>query len=167
VSSGLTNLAALGIDMNDDGTLTVNQVASDTHPSFSNVLAANPSAVQNFFQNSNLTGFANNLNNDLNNLTSPTTGVLSEDLTANQNQQTDLTNEIDNFQAQLTTQQAALTEEFDQVNASLEQFPFLLQEVTVELGSMTSGSAITGATVNSNTTPTSGNSTSGSSSTGS
>ena len=73
-SSGLDNLAALGIDMNNDGTLTVNQVATDTHPSFANELATNPSAVQNFFQNSSLTGFANRLNTDLSNLTAPATG---------------------------------------------------------------------------------------------
>ena len=64
-NSGLVNLASLGIDMNDDGTLTVNTVATDTHPSLANVLATNPSAVQSFFQNSSSTGFANNFNNDL------------------------------------------------------------------------------------------------------
>ena len=164
VSSGLINLAALGIDMNDDGTLSVNQVATDTHPSFSNVLATNPAAVQNFFQNSSLTGFANNFNNDLNNLTDAATGVLNEDLTANRNQQTDLTNEINNFQTQLAVQQQQLEQEFNTVNASLEQYPYLLQEVTVALGAMSSGSSGTGVTVNSNTAPTSGASTSGSSS---
>ena len=164
VSSGLINLAALGIDMNDDGTLSVNHGATDTHPSFSNVLATNPAAVQNFFQNSSLTGFANNFNNDLNNLTDAATGVLNEDLTANRNQQTDLTNEINNFQTQLAVQQQQLEQEFNTVNASLEQYPYLLQEVTVALGAMSSGSSGTGVTVNSNTAPTSGASTSGSSS---
>jgi len=50
-NSGLVNLASLGIDLNNDGTLAVNQTATDTHPSLSNVLATNPSAVQSFFQN--------------------------------------------------------------------------------------------------------------------
>jgi flagellar hook-associated protein 2 len=77
VKSGLVNLAALGIDMNDDGTLTVNQVSTPTHPSLANELATNPSAVQNFFQNSSLTGFANHFNTDLTNLTAPATGVLN------------------------------------------------------------------------------------------
>ncbi len=160
--SGLTNLAALGIDMNDDGTLTVNQVATDTHPSFADVLATNPSGVQNFFQNSGLTGFANNLNTQLANLAAPTTGVLSEDLTANQNQQQDLTTEIDNFQTQLTAQKAQLDQVFSSVNATLEQYPFTLQEVNAALGALTSTSSITGTgsgtttNTSTNTTPTSG-----------
>ena len=49
-NGGLVNLASLGIDFNNDGTLSVNQVAADTHPSLSNVLTTNPSAVQRFFQ---------------------------------------------------------------------------------------------------------------------
>ncbi len=161
VSSGLTNLAALGIDLNNDGTLTVNQVATDTHPSFADVLATNPSGVQNFFQNSSLTGFANNLNNDLTNLTAPATGVLSEDLAANQSQQTDVANEINDFETQLATQQQQLEQVFNSVNATLEQYPFTLQEVNAALGTLTSGSLTTGTTTNTNTTPTSGNSTSG------
>jgi len=161
VSSGLVNLAALGIDMNDDGTLTVNQVATATHPSFANELATNPSAVQNFFQNASSTGFANNLNTDLTNLTAPETGVLSEDLTANQNQQNDLTTEINNFQTQLTAQQTQLESVLNAVNASLEQYPFTLQEINAALGALNSpgSSTSTSTNTNTNTTPTAGNST--------
>src|SRR5205814_8221001 len=68
-NGGLVNLAALGIDLNNDGTLSVNQVATDTHPSLSNVLAENPSAVQNFFENASPSGLANNVNADLFSLT--------------------------------------------------------------------------------------------------
>jgi len=165
VSSGLTNLAALGIVMNDDGTLTVNQTATDTAPAFPDVLAANLSALQNFFQNANSTGFANNLSNDLSSLTNPTKGALNEDLAANQNQQTDLTTEITNFQTQLAAQKVQLDQEFDAVNSSLEQYPILLQEVTAELGSITSGTLTMGTTPSTNTTPVTGTSTSGTSGT--
>lgn len=170
VSSGLTNLASLGIVMNQDGTLTVNESPIDTateySPGFSDVLAANPGAVENFFTNSNSTGFADNLANDLNNLTNVTTGVLNEDLAANQSQQNDLTTEIDNFQTQMAAQATALTQELDQVNASLEEYPFLLQEVTAELGSMSSSGSTTGTLPSTYTTPTSGTPTSGNSTTG-
>jgi hypothetical protein len=73
----LVNLAALGIDMNNDGTLTVNTVATDTRPSLASVLATNPSAVQSFFQNVSGTGFAQNSNNDLVNLTDVTDGIFN------------------------------------------------------------------------------------------
>ena len=167
VSSGLTNLAALGIDLNSDGTLTVNQVATPTQPSLTNVLATNPGALQNFFSNSNLTGFADNLNADLTNLTDPVTGVLNSDIAENQGEQTILTNEITNFQTQAAAQKTQLETEFSAVNASLEEYPFLLQEVTAELGSVGTGTLSTGTTTNTNSTPTSGESANGTSGTSS
>jgi flagellar hook-associated protein 2 len=137
---GLVNLASLGINMNDDGTLTV-----DTSQ-LSNVIATNPSAVQNFFQNSSSTGFANSFNGDLTNLTNPIDGVLNADLAANQAEQTDLNNSISNFQQQLSAQQQQLTNEFSQVDASLQSYPLLLQEVTQSLGALGSGSSSSSGT---------------------
>jgi flagellar hook-associated protein 2 len=164
VSAGLTNLAALGIDLNNDGTLTVNPVATDTHPSFADVLAKNSSGVQNFFQNANATGFANNFTSDIANLTAPKSGVLEEDLAANQQKQNDLTNEITNFQTQLAAQQAQLDLVFNAVNAALEQYPFTLSEINAALGAI-NGTSSTSPTVttNTNTAPTTGNAIAGSS----
>jgi flagellar hook-associated protein 2 len=168
VSSGLTSLASIGISMNQDGTLTLNETPIDTAteytPGFTDVLNTNLNALQNFFTNANSTGFADNLNSDLTNLTDPSTGVLNEDLASNQSAQTGLTSEITNFQTQMAAQKIQLDTEFSQVNANLEEYPFLLQEVTEELGSMSStGSTATPAT-NTNTTPATGESTNGSSS---
>jgi flagellar hook-associated protein 2 len=151
-SSGINNLAALGITMNNDGTLSLNS------STLSSALSSNPAAVQNFFQNANSTGFANNLNTDLTNLTDPTTGILNLDLAQNQTQQSALASEISDFQANLASQQTALDQEFSQVNANLEEYPFMLQEVNAALGSLTSGSSTTTSTANTNTTPTSGTS---------
>jgi len=164
VSSGLTNLAALGIDLNSDGTLTVNQVASYdsqgnlTHPAFPDVLAQNPNAVANFFRNSAGTGFADNLTTVLNQVTDPYSGVLNADLASNNSQQTAINTEITNFQAQLATQKVQLDAEFSQVNASLEEYPYLLSEVTQVLASGdASGTSTTPvSTISTNTTPTTG-----------
>ncbi len=157
-NSGLVNLAAMGINMNNDGTLTVGSTpsASDaTSQTFAQVLAANPSAVVNFFQNASATGFANAFNADLNNLTNPTTGPLNVDLAQNQSEQADLTTTITNFQTQLTLEQTQLTQQYDAVNASLQQYPILLQSVTEILGSL--GTTSTGgASGSSNPTLTSG-----------
>jgi flagellar hook-associated protein 2 len=137
-NSGYVNLASLGINTNNDGTLTVDssQLASE--------LSTNPSAVQNFFQNTASTGFANNFNTDLTNLTNPTTGPLNTDLTQNSAEQADLTNSINNFQTQLSAQQTALTAEYDQVNATLQAYPILLQEMTETLATL--GTNSTGTT---------------------
>jgi flagellar hook-associated protein 2 len=156
-NSGLVNLASLGIDMNNDGTLTVNQVATDTHPSLANVLATNPTAVQSFFQNPSSTAFANNFNNDLFSLTDVTNGILNVDIAGNKTQQTALAKQITNLQDRLTAQQATLTLQFDQVNATLEAYPSLLMEVTAEIGAINGNFNVSNARPN--TTPTTGSST--------
>jgi flagellar hook-associated protein 2 len=153
-SSGITNLASLGISLNNDGTLSVDASALST------AISANPAAVENFFQNSNATGFADNLTASLNQLTDPAAGILNSDLAENQTEQNALTTEITDFQSQLATQKIQLDQEFSQVNANLEEYPFLLQEVTEELGSVSPTSNTPTSTISTNTTPTSGESTS-------
>ncbi|HXY78124.1 MAG TPA: flagellar filament capping protein FliD [Candidatus Acidoferrales bacterium] len=137
-SGGPIDLASFGINMNDDGTLTVGTNAQGQ--SLDQVLASNPTAFQNFFQNSSSTGFAQNFNTDLTNLTDPTIGVLNVDLAQNQNEQQDLSNSISNFQAQLTTEQQQLTNEYSEINASLEEYPLLLQQTTETLAALDVGS---------------------------
>jgi flagellar hook-associated protein 2 len=161
-NSGLVNLASLGIDLNNDGTLTVNQTATDIHPSLSSVLASNPSAVQSFFQNASSTGFANHLNSDLTGLTDPTSGVLNVDIAGNTTQQNALTTQITGLQERLGVQQTQLTTQYDLLNATLEGFPSLLQEVTAEINALNgnTSSPFTSST-SSNTTPTTGTPTAG------
>ena len=157
-NSGLVNLASLGIDFNNDGTLTVNQVATDTHPSLSSVLATNPSAVQSFFQNVSGTGLANNFNNDLFNLTDQTNGIVNVDIAGNKAQQKALATQITNLQDRLTARQKQLTLEYAQVNATLEAYPSLLLTVTAEIGALNGNFSATPNTPN-NTTPNPGTST--------
>ena len=153
-ASETVNLAALGINQNNDGTLTVG--SNPSGQTFAQVLAANPSAVLNFFQNSSGTGFANNFNTDLTNLTDPTTGPLNIDLSQNEAENADLTTTIATFQAQLATETTALTSQYDSVNASLQAYPLLLQEVTQTLGTLGSGTSTTGSLISSEPTLTSG-----------
>ncbi len=123
-----SNLASLGIDMNNDGTLSVNAGQLST------ALTDDPSSVLNFFQNSSLTGFANLFSQDLRSLNDPTAGILGADLTQNRQQQQNLANSINDFQDRLLSEQDQLTTQFSQVNALLEQFPFLLQSISLQLG---------------------------------
>lgn len=140
-NSGMVNLASLGINMNDDGTLTVGTNANGQ--TLQQVLASNPSALQNFFQNTSSTGFATNFQTDLNNLTDPTQGILNVDLAQNQNQQKTLSDSINNFETQLTNEQQQLTNQLSQVNASLQSYPLLLQQVTETLATMDMNSSNT------------------------
>jgi flagellar hook-associated protein 2 len=161
-NGGLVNLASLGIDLNNDGTLTVNQTATDVHPALSNVLATNPSAVQSFFQNVSSTGFANHLNSDLIALTDVTDGTLNVDIVGNAAQQKALTTQIGNLQDRLLAQQKQLTTQYNRLNATLEAFPSLLQEVTAEINALNGNTSSPFTSfASSNTTPTTGTSTSG------
>jgi len=145
-SAGLVNLASLGISMNDDGTLSVDNTA------LGNLLNANPSAVQSFFQNSSQTGFANNFGADLTNLTDPVNGVLNLDLAQNSTEQTNLSTDISNFQDQLATQKQELTNQFSQVNATLQEYPALLETVTSLLGGLLSSSSNSSSSSNTSNT---------------
>lgn len=153
-NGGLINLETLGINTANDGTLSLG--TSATGQSLSEILATNPSEVQNFFQNASGTGFANNFATDLTNLTNPTTGPLNADIAQNTAENTDLTNSITNLQTQLAAQTTALTSQFETVNATLQAYPLLLQQVTETLGTLGSGTSSSGALVSSEPTLTSG-----------
>jgi len=143
-NGGDVNLASLGINTNNDGTLTVDS------SQLSSALASNPAAVTNFFQNTALTGFANTFNTDLTNLTDPVQGPLNVDLAQNQAEQKDLSTNITNFQTQLTAQQKALTAQYDAVNASLQAYPLILQQMTevlATLGTSSSGGTSTSSPI--------------------
>jgi flagellar hook-associated protein 2 len=156
-NSGVVNLAALGIDLNNDGTLSVNQVPTDTHPALSDVLAKNPGAVQSFFENASGTGFANAFNNDLFSLTDTTDGIVNLDIAGNKTQQRALATQITNLQDRLSAQQRQLTALYSRVNATLESYPSLLFTVTAIIGALNGNFNV--APPSSNTTPNTGTST--------
>jgi flagellar hook-associated protein 2 len=143
-NSGYVNLDTLGVNLNDDGTLTINN--SQLQSTFS----ANPGAFQSFFQNASSTGFANNFNTDLTSLADPNNGVLSLDIANNTATQNDLTDSINNLQDRLSAESAGLTTEFDTVDATLEAFPDLLLEITTEIASL-NGTASTTPTTSTTT----------------
>ena len=137
-NAGLVNLASLGINMNNDGTLTIGSTPSGQ--SVSQIVLQNPRAVQQFFQNESSTGFANVFHSDLTKLADPTQGLINVDLIQNNAQQHDVADSISRFQDQLAAQQKQLIRQFSQVNASLQAYPLLLQQVTATLAALDGGS---------------------------
>jgi flagellar hook-associated protein 2 len=152
-NGGYVNLASLGINTNNDGTLTLG--LNPAKQTLNDVVTANPAAVQNFFQNSLQTGFANTFSKDLANLTDPTQGVLFTDLAQNKTSIQNLSDNITTFQTQLAAEQIHLTQQYNAVNASLQSYPLLLQSVTEVLGSLGASTAGAG-TVSTNPILTSG-----------
>ena len=129
-NGNINTLADLGITMNNDGTLSVNNTTLGA------ALTSSPSAVQAFFQATNSGGFGNNLYSQVNALADPIHGSVSQDIAGLQQSQTDLSQQITDFQAQLFVTQQALTRQYDQVDVTLQELPLLLQQVNQQLASL-------------------------------
>ncbi len=127
-SNGIGTLADLGITMNTDGTLTLDTAT------LTNAVQNNFAAVQSFMQGPASNGFASYLNGQLNNLTTPVTGAFTVDLLGITNQNTNLQEQINNFQSYLNTQQTLLTAEYNQADITLQELPQEEAQVNAELG---------------------------------
>jgi len=126
--NSVSALADLGINMNNDGTLSLDTVK------LGNAIQNNFSAVQNFMQGAASNGFVANLNNQLSGLTDPTSGAFTVDLQSISAENKDLQQQINDFQAYLATQQTLLTAEYSQADITLQQLPQLQAQVNAELG---------------------------------
>jgi flagellar hook-associated protein 2 len=130
-NGAITSLAALGISMGDDGTLTVD------NSQLTNALAGNSQAVQTFFQTTS-TGFAAKFASDLTTLTDPTKSPITIDVNGIDSSVSSLKSEISAFQANLATEQQSLTTYYSNVNATLQELPTLLNSINAQLGSLKS-----------------------------
>jgi flagellar hook-associated protein 2 len=128
-NNGAVNLASIGVNLNDDGTLTVDNGALLT------ALSSNYSAVQNLFQNAT-TGFAQNLQSVISTLTAPSSGVLTLDSQSVTSTAQGLTQQIGDLQAALALQEQNLTNVYSQVNATLQELPLLLNQTTQQLAAI-------------------------------
>ena len=125
-NNGIVNLASIGVNMNDDGTLTVDNSA------LSSALSSNFSAVQNLMQNVT-TGFAQNLDSVIQTVNDPSIGLLSLDAQGNTSTSNDLTDQINDLQASLTVQEQQLTTMYAQVNTTLQELPLLENQMSQQL----------------------------------
>lgn len=126
---GINSLASLGITVNNDGTLTVDNTA------LSNALTTHNADVQNFFQAAS-TGFAQSLNTTLSSMTDTTKGALQVELTGINGNISSLTAQISDFETQMVQRQTDLTTQYAQINTTLESLPTLLAQINSQLGSL-------------------------------
>jgi flagellar hook-associated protein 2 len=131
-TNGFNTLVSLGVTMNNDGTLSIDDAT------LNNALNSNFADVQNFFQSANGTGFATVLDKQLNSLTDPTQGAFFVDIQGINSTQKSLQDQIDNFEVYVASQQTALTAQYDQVNVMLQQLPLIQQQTAAQLGFNTS-----------------------------
>jgi flagellar hook-associated protein 2 len=129
-NGSVNSLADLGITMNNDGTLSIDNTT------LQGALQSDPNAVQSFFNATQSGGFGNNIYNQVNAIADPISGSVAQDINGLTQTQTDITQQISDFQNQLSTQQQALTAEYDQVDVTLQELPLLLQQVNQQLSSL-------------------------------
>ena len=132
------NLQSIGIQLQEDGTLSVASTSSPDSMDLNDALADDFSAVQNLFQSasSSSPGVAQALNTALTSLTDATNGPLNLDMTGINSQVTDLNTQISDFQYQLQQTQAQLTTEYDTINTTLEQLPETLASINQQLNAL-------------------------------
>ncbi len=124
------NLQAMGIEMQDDGTLQINSSTLST------ALSSDFADVKNFFQATSPVGWGQAVGTQLQQMTDPTVGLVSADITGlNQNSQ-GLTDEINNFETQMTSVQSQLTTQYDNLDTLLQEYPMQLQEIAAQLSSL-------------------------------
>jgi flagellar hook-associated protein 2 len=128
-NSGIVNLASLGVNFNNDGTLSVNS------GKLASALSSNFSAVQNLLQNTT-NGFSQNLSKVLSNINGAGTGILSLDAQGLTSTSQSLTKQISDLQAALAVQQISLTAVYARVNTTLQELPLLESQISQQLASV-------------------------------
>jgi flagellar hook-associated protein 2 len=126
-NNGLISLASIGVDMNNDGTLTINNAELDA------VLSGQFTGVQNFFQSISADGFARHFSADVANLSDSTRGVLALNLTQNASTLSMLSKQIAAFEDRMTLRQQQLINEYSRIDVMLRQYPLLLAQITQQL----------------------------------
>jgi len=135
-NGAVVNLQSIGIQLQENGTLSVASSSSPDSMDLNDALANNFSAVQSLFQSTSPSGVAQTLNSVLANLTNPATGPLNLDANSNSSQVTDLNSQISEFQYQLQQTQQQLTTEYSTINTTLEQLPETLNSINQQLDAL-------------------------------
>lgn len=128
-NNGIVNLSSMGVNLSNDGTMTVDQ------GKLSNALSTNYSSVLNFVQTPT-TGLASTLSKALSNLTDSSAGVLGLDTQGISRSTQDLTQHIADLQAALFVKQQNLIITYSKVNITLQQLPLLQAQLASQLASI-------------------------------
>ena len=133
--NSFNTLAQLGVSMNNDGTLSVDNAA------LTSAVNSDFAGVQNFFHPATGTGFAASLKAQLDPLTDPTQGAFSIELKGMADGQKSFQDQIDNYEIYIANEQTLLTQQYTQVDLALRQLPILQQQINSELGFMSNSNS--------------------------
>jgi flagellar hook-associated protein 2 len=126
----IVNLGSLGVNLQNDGTLAVDDNA------LTQALSSNYSSVISFFQNTSSASFAQNFGTDLRGLNDSSVGAVSVSISGILQSERDIDNRISALDLILQQKQDLLTQQFSQVDAELRQLPLLQQQIAAQLGTL-------------------------------
>ncbi|MEO8725689.1 MAG: flagellar filament capping protein FliD [Acidobacteriaceae bacterium] len=127
--SSFNTLRSIGVEMQNDGTLQINQ------PVLTSALNGNFGALKTMFQSTG--GYGQQLGSDLVQATDPTVGLLGSDGSGLDNQITSIAAQIKTFNDYLNSQRTALTQTYTNISVMLQQEPAQLAQIQSLLGSNT------------------------------
>jgi flagellar hook-associated protein 2 len=127
------NLQSLGIEMQDNGTLQLNAKV------FNDALSSHYQDFQNFFQSLSPQGFGNYFGTRMMQMTDVTQGPIALAVLGLQQTNQSLNNDINDFEARMVSMQQELTQQYSALNATLQAYPLLMQQVSSQLASMSNG----------------------------
>ncbi len=134
-NDGYNTLASLGITVQSNGTLEVDSGTLD------NAVSSDPSAVQNFFQQSTGTdGFALNFGNNLTDLTNTVSGPLYLDIQGMDQDEQGLETQVNQIQDNVNQEATLWEQQYAQVNSLLQTLPLELEQLNAELGNLNGSS---------------------------
>jgi flagellar hook-associated protein 2 len=125
-NGSISTLRSLGLEMQDDGTLTVNSAT------LNDALQNHYADVQNFFQSSS--GFGNFFGGELSTLTDTTDGAFTVDIHGVNNSVSSLQDRIDSFELYISSKQQQLTDQYNRINVMLQAMPQQQAQLKAELG---------------------------------
>lgn len=131
-NGGFVNLSTIGVQMADDGTLSVDSSA------LNDALQNHFAEVQNLFQSTSPSGFARNFSADLDQLTDSVNGPLNAELNGITRNVNTIADGIQAFEDRIAQRQQQLIDEYSRIDALVRQIPLMLQQINSQLGSLQS-----------------------------
>jgi flagellar hook-associated protein 2 len=126
--NGLSTLASLGISMQNDGTLTLDNTV------LGQAIARNPADVQNLFQGNASNGFANKIAAQLTTYSSASGGALALDISNLTQQYNALQSDVNNYESgYIASQKTLLTTMYSNAEIALQSLPNTLKQIQAEL----------------------------------
>jgi flagellar hook-associated protein 2 len=129
-NGGIVNLATMGVDVSNDGTLTIDNAELD------DALADHFAEVQNFLQSLTPAGFARKFSTTLDALGDSVDGPLNIALGGVNRTLDTISDQIRNFESRLELRRQALTEQFSRIDALLQRLPTLMSQISNQLSSL-------------------------------